>query len=244
MVDALSFRQGTVVTWNQSTGENTVNVGGSILANLPVLTTSEVTSLEAGDVVGLLRSGTQYFVLGRIDLAGSAGGNLNIGAGSAGRGLLDYAFATSALPSGGVTVNVHTSSTLQVTVNPEANRLLRISLYTSAISTIAGDRIAMAIRDITLREIPTGYTGPLTVPTSSFFDPDQGYVYIQERGATVQAGPRAQVAPIVAYDDRGLSGSRTYQATLRRVSGTGTCRIDSDAEGPSTLLVEDVGPLL
>ena len=36
----LSFRQGTIVSWSQTTGENTVNVGGTIMANLPVLTMS------------------------------------------------------------------------------------------------------------------------------------------------------------------------------------------------------------
>jgi hypothetical protein len=241
MTEALSFRQGTVVTWKQATGANTVNIGGTIMTNLPVLTTSEVTSMAAGDVVVIMYALNQYFILGRVD---SVGGALNVSAGSAGRGLLGYEFADTALPSAGVTVNVHTSTTLQVTVNTEANRLLRVSLYCSGISTVAGDRVVVAIRDITLTDIPSGYSGPLTIPTGASYDPGFGYVYIQERGVTVQAGPRAQICPIVAYDDRGLAGSRTYQVSVARFSGTGTVRVDADAPGPSVIIVEDVGPLL
>ena len=235
----VGYRQGVVVSYSISSGANTISVGGATLTDVPLLTTAEVTSLEAGDVVVLLRMGIQYFIMGRV----AASGSVSISAGSAGRGLLDYTFTSSPQPSGGVTVNVHTSSTFQITVSPGANRLLRVSLYTSVISTVAGDRIAVALRDITKKQLPGGYSGALTIPSGAAFDPDNGYVYLQERGGTVQAGPRAQITPIVAYDDRGLSGSRTYQATLRRVSGTGTCQIDADAEGPSTLLVEDVGPL-
>jgi hypothetical protein len=238
--EPLYFRQGEILTYNIVTGANTVKVLGTTMTNLPILTTGEVTSLAAGDVVGILKAGTQYWIIGRID---SSDESLNIGAGSAGRGLLGFEFATSALPSAGVTVNVHTDTTLQVTVTSEANRLLRVSLFTSVISTVAADRVPIAIRDITIKELPAGYTGSLTIPTSSSYDPSFGYVYIQERGGTVQAGPRAQVVPIIGFDDRGIAGERTYQATVSRFSGTGTCRIDSNPEGPSTLLVEDVGPL-
>jgi hypothetical protein len=235
------FRQGEIITYNYVTGANTVKVLGTILANLPIMTTGEVTSLKAGDVVGILKVGVQYFILGRID---SSAESLSISAGSAGRGLLDFATSATALPAGGTTSAVHATTNLSLSVTPDSNRLLRISLYTSVISTVAADRVAIAIRDVTQRDLGEGYAGPLTIPTAASYDPANGYVYIQERGATVSAGPRATICPIVAYDDRGLSGARTYQVSIQRVSGTGTCKIDADAVGASWLMVEDVGPLV
>jgi hypothetical protein len=237
----VTFRQGVVVTWDISTGENTVNVGGTVLSNLPVLTTGEVTSLAAGDVVGLLRSGTQYFVLGRIDLAETAGGSINIGAGGAGRGLLGYTFSSTNLPSGGTTSTTYATTTLEKEVTPDANRLIRVSLFCAVTSTVAADRVSVAIRDVTQKELPSGYAGPLSQPSGVWGT--EGYVVLQERGATVSSGPRSTVCTTVAYDDRGLSGARTYQIVIARIAGTGTCRIDADATSPILLFVEDVGPL-
>jgi hypothetical protein len=237
----LAFRQGVVVTWDQTTGENTVNVGGTVVANLPVLTTSEVTSLAAGDVVGLLRSGPQFFVLGRIDLASAGGGAINIGAAGAARGLLGYNFSSSALPSAGTTSTTYATTTLEKSVTPEANRLIKVSLFTAVTSTVAADRVSVGIRDITQKELPSGYAGPLSIPSGVWGT--EGYVVLQERGATVSAGPRSTVCTVVAYDDRGLAGARTYQAVIARTSGTGTCKIDADATSPTLLFVEDVGPL-
>lgn len=61
-----SFHQGTVLTWNQQTGANTVSVAGSILTNVPVLNTGEAIALKAGHVVGLTKWRTQWFIIGRI----------------------------------------------------------------------------------------------------------------------------------------------------------------------------------
>lgn len=237
----LTFRQGVVVSWDVTTGENSVNVGGTILANLPVLTTGEATSLAAGDVVGLLRSGPQYFVLGRIDLAAAAGGSINIGAASAGRGLLGYTFSSTNLPSAGVTSTTYATTTLEQSVTPDANRLIRVSLFAAVTSTVAADRVSVGIRDITQKELPSGYAGPLSIPSGVWGT--EGYVVLQERAATVSAGPRNTEATVVAYDDRGLGGARTYQVVIARIAGTGTCRIDADATSPILLHVEDVGPL-
>jgi hypothetical protein len=117
-----------------------------------------------------------------------------------------------------------------------------VSLFTSATSTVAADRVGVALRDVTQKELPEGYAGPLTAPSSAQYG-TEGYVYLQERGITVSAGPRSTITNMVAYDDRGLSGARTYQAAISRVAGTGTCKIDADSTSPSLLLVEDVGPL-
>lgn len=62
----LGYRQGTVVAWDASAGTNQVNVGGTVLDNLPILGGLEATTIRPGDVVGLSRVRSQYFVLGRI----------------------------------------------------------------------------------------------------------------------------------------------------------------------------------
>lgn len=243
MVEALAFRQGTVITWTRSTGENTVNVGGTVLSNLPMLTMGEVTNLVAGDVVGLLRAGTQYFVLGRIDLASAGGGSLSVAAATIGRGLLDGAFFTSAKPTGGTTSTTYATTTLELPVTSEANRLLRVRVSTSVLSTVAGDRVSVAVRDITNKSLPDPYAGTVTIPTAAAYDPGQGYAYLGERAATVDAGPRAHPLRFDAYDDRGYSGERIYQVAIARTAGTGTCRIDAADTMTSDLDVEDLGPL-
>lgn len=65
----VGFRQGTVVTW-ASDGTNAVDVGGTRLVNLPALNIGDYVVLQPGDVVGLLRFKTTFFILGRIQLPG------------------------------------------------------------------------------------------------------------------------------------------------------------------------------
>lgn len=67
----LGFRQGTVLTWNQATAENTVDVGGATLTNVPILNTSEALLLGEGDVVGILTAGASWFILGRVTIPGT-----------------------------------------------------------------------------------------------------------------------------------------------------------------------------
>jgi hypothetical protein len=68
----VGFRQGTVLTWDAETGTNTIDVGGATLTNVPVLNSTEVISLEAGDVVALLTFKSSFFILGRVLIPGSA----------------------------------------------------------------------------------------------------------------------------------------------------------------------------
>jgi hypothetical protein len=60
------FRQGTILTWNANTGENTVDLAGGVLTNVPILNTGEAVALKAGHVVGLLGQGTSWFIVGRV----------------------------------------------------------------------------------------------------------------------------------------------------------------------------------
>lgn len=66
------FRQGVILTWDEQTGDNTVDVGGSVQTNVPMLNSSGVVNLAVGDVVGLLAFKSQMFILGKIITPGAA----------------------------------------------------------------------------------------------------------------------------------------------------------------------------
>lgn len=53
----LDYRQGAIVAFNPITLQNTVNVGGTELTDLPLLGVGEATLLTAGSVVGLVSIG-------------------------------------------------------------------------------------------------------------------------------------------------------------------------------------------
>jgi microcystin-dependent protein len=68
------YRQGVIITIDQDTLENTVNVGGTILTNLTVLSTGDARLLLPGAVVGVLAVGTStksMFITGRIIIPNS-----------------------------------------------------------------------------------------------------------------------------------------------------------------------------
>lgn len=75
--DEIGFHTGLITSWDQLTGVNTVNVGGTDMANLSVLSPSTTIGLRAGMSVGVLRVRTRYFILGKISAPG-AGAALSI----------------------------------------------------------------------------------------------------------------------------------------------------------------------
>lgn len=62
----LSYRQGTIVTFNQITLQNSVRVGRTVLNDLPLLGVAEADTLGPGSVVGLMSTGTEYAIVGRF----------------------------------------------------------------------------------------------------------------------------------------------------------------------------------
>lgn len=68
---AVGFRQGVIVSYDPTTGANTVAVGGSILTNLALLNTSEALLLVPGAVVGILTTGATWCILGRLTIPGT-----------------------------------------------------------------------------------------------------------------------------------------------------------------------------
>jgi len=68
----MTYRQGTVVSWNEFTLENEVNVGGTVLRNLPVLGVGDAAAIEAGSTVGLMVAGRTMAIIGRLVIPGTA----------------------------------------------------------------------------------------------------------------------------------------------------------------------------
>lgn len=71
---AVGFRQGRIIAWNPLTAQNTVDVGGTSLTDVPVLNTSEALLLRPGDVVALLTTGQgaqSWWIAGRVTIPGT-----------------------------------------------------------------------------------------------------------------------------------------------------------------------------
>lgn len=67
----MRYRQGRILTFDQITLENTVDVGGSVMTNLPLLGVGESTLLAPGSIVGItsvqsLRGTATWAILGRM----------------------------------------------------------------------------------------------------------------------------------------------------------------------------------
>lgn len=92
----VGFRQGTVVAWNSTTGENTVSVAGGTLTNIPVLNTGEAIALKAGHTVGLLTFNGSWFILGRITKPNDPNfAAASVAFGGAGSQVFNFALTTS-----------------------------------------------------------------------------------------------------------------------------------------------------
>jgi len=90
------FRQGTVLTWNASTGANTISVGGATLTDVPILNTGEAVALKAGHVVGLLVFGASWFILGRVTVPGGSDfASASVAFGGAGASATNFTLSTT-----------------------------------------------------------------------------------------------------------------------------------------------------
>lgn len=68
----IAVRQGVVQAWDTNTGENSVQIAGGTVVNIPSLT-AEAAELVAGDVVAVLTSGDTALVLGKVTTPGDPG---------------------------------------------------------------------------------------------------------------------------------------------------------------------------
>lgn len=62
----VGFRQGIITAFDAEAGTNTVVVGGTELHDLQVLSASGTIFLYPGDIVGIYRFQSTYFIMGRI----------------------------------------------------------------------------------------------------------------------------------------------------------------------------------
>lgn len=73
----MRYRQGTILSFDQNTLSNTVDVGGTVMTDLPLLGVGEVTLLVPGSIVGItavqsLRGTATWAILGRMVEPGTA----------------------------------------------------------------------------------------------------------------------------------------------------------------------------
>jgi hypothetical protein len=70
MADPIGWRKGEIISFNQSTGANVIDVGGTRVTDLPILGVAEAATYVAGATVGILvidSGGSQsWFIIGRI----------------------------------------------------------------------------------------------------------------------------------------------------------------------------------
>lgn len=62
----ISIAQGYLTAWNGTTHENTVQVNGATLTNLPLVHMGDPDALTASSVVLLLRVRNTYYLLGKV----------------------------------------------------------------------------------------------------------------------------------------------------------------------------------
>lgn len=74
------FRQGRLLTFNQNTGANTVDVGGAVLIDVPLLNIGDTVNLEGDDALGpgngnivvVMKMRSSWAIMGRVVAVGSA----------------------------------------------------------------------------------------------------------------------------------------------------------------------------
>lgn len=64
--DVVRFRQGTVLEWDSVTNVNKIQYLGITIENMPLLNRGSPMVLVAGDNVGIISTGKNVFILGRI----------------------------------------------------------------------------------------------------------------------------------------------------------------------------------
>jgi hypothetical protein len=71
-----AWHTGTVLSWDESSGVNSVLVGGTAIPNLKTVQAGIGIQFQPGDTVMIVRKQTQYFVLGKETAPGGNNANL------------------------------------------------------------------------------------------------------------------------------------------------------------------------
>lgn len=153
------FRQGTILSFNQTTGANTVSLAGAVLTNLPLLNIGDTVNLNVGDTVILMKMNNAMAILGRVIQPGAASLTGNIVATAVAEGITAGGFAvttssliyavtlpTFVIPSwcnhidvvctATATVNNTTATKTLLTVNAQAGASVGVDAFTNV---AAGD---------------------------------------------------------------------------------------------------------
>lgn len=67
----ITYYTGVIQSWDNLSGTNTVQVGGTLLSNLSAMQVGIGLAYRAGDVVVVIRKQSQYFVMAKIGAPGS-----------------------------------------------------------------------------------------------------------------------------------------------------------------------------
>jgi hypothetical protein len=106
--------QGTILTFSNINGANTVKVNGATLTNVPMLLTGAEVNYTAGDSVLLLVLGNTYMLLGKVAMVGSAQfASASVTTASATAGNTTFAIPATTIVNG---------ASLTLSVPPWANR--------------------------------------------------------------------------------------------------------------------------
>jgi hypothetical protein len=124
-----------------------------------------------------------------------------------------YAFVTA--DQTGITTIVDLTS-LTVTFTAVTGRLYRVYVEGYAATSVADDIVELSITDASNTQVQA-----------------RQWV-IASTSVSLHISASVLVAP--------SSGSATYKARLRRVSGTGTIQLSASATAPAYIIIEDVGP--
>lgn len=108
----VTWRQGIVLSWNDLTGANVVDVSGEEIEDMKAVQAGIGISYSPGDVVMVSRKQSTYFILGKVAAAGGAAGSAirgnTLGAAQSGLGSTGGAWVDFA--DGGPSVNAYIGS--------------------------------------------------------------------------------------------------------------------------------------
>jgi hypothetical protein len=232
----LALRQGTVQSWNADTGENEVQYGGGVLANLPALA-SESASLAAGDVVSLLVTNDRVLVLGKVITPGDPGTvptwNADI---TALTPLVDIAAVTDGTTMTGIGVqdSIVTGSLIRTA---ESGRRWEIDSPTSANEirgyTGGADEVAPAILQVSAGELaisgPDRGAGKASIELDATTG-DNSMFLTADNGVFLQGEGPAGTTKVWASPDGAVlsSSAQTHQVWA---DGAGVVMIVTDSAG-------------
>jgi hypothetical protein len=182
------FRQGTITAWDSSTGQNTIDVAGGTLTDVPILNTGEAIALKAGHVVGLLGQGMAWFIIGRITPPGDpsfAGASVDFSAKNAQftafgltTSLVNDAFVTLDVPSWADQVAIMAVGSCTLVNTTAAADFASCAVF---IDGVTGPGVQTGFAPIGDATVKNNHIGTLTASSTRVYTP---------AGSTIQADLR------------------------------------------------------